>query len=279
MFGKRQDGKLVKDVIPMYEIVPYIMEKRYDSMNMIELDFPVQPIQDYLNKKREEGVQFSHMGVVLAAYLRTAAEYPALNRFVVNKRIYTRNEFAVGMVVLKPTGGETMNKMYFDVENTIYDVHRIMNEYIEENRKEGDSNKTDGMIKFLLALPALCGFLVRVFKFMDKHGLLPKSIIDASPFHMSLGITNLASIRTNHVFHHVYDFGTTSVFISMGNLREVPVRKHGVVEFERCIPMGVVMDERICTGVYLAKVCQRLKHYMAHPELLEEPPAVVKRDF
>ena len=274
----RKDGKLVKDVEPMYAIIPYVLEKRYDSMNMIELDFPLRPIQEYLNKKRAEGLQFSHLGVVLAGYLRVAAEFPALNRFIMNKRIYARNEFAVGMVVMKSSGEGTMNKMFFDVENTIFDVHRIMNEYIERNRQEGDNNKTDEIMRKLLAVPGLCRAGVAIFKFMDKHGLLPRSVIDASPFHISLGITNLASIRTNHIFHHVYEFGTTSVFISMGNLREVPVRRHGGVEFERCIPMGIVMDERICPGSYFAQVCQRLKHYLANPELLEEPPTVVNRD-
>lgn len=91
---------------------------------------------------------------------------------------------------------------------------------------------------------------VGLFKFMDKHGLLPKKVIDMSPFHNSLCISNLASIRTNHIYHHCYEFGTTSVFITLGNLREVAKRKGGEVVFERCIPLGVVMDERICSQLF-----------------------------
>lgn len=275
----RKDGKRIKNVEPMYAIVPHIIPKRYDSMNMTEVDFPIKPMQDYLNKKRAEGYQFSHLGLVLSAYLRCAAEYPALNRFIMNKRIYARNEFTVGMVVMKPGTDEgTMNKMHFRMEDTIYDVHRIMNEYIEKNRGPEGANSTDKAMKILLSFPGLCRFLVCLAKFADKHNLLPKAVIDASPFHISLGITNLASIRTNHVFHHTYEFGTTSVFISMGNLREVPVRKHGEIVFERCMPMGIVMDERICAGHTFAYVCQRLKYYLMHPELLENPPEVVNRD-
>lgn len=275
----RKDGKRIKNLEPMYAIVPYILKKRYDSMNMVELDFPEQPIRDYLQKKRAEGLEFSHLGVVISAYLRCAAEFPALNRFIMNSRVYARNEFTVGMVVMKPGIGEgTMNKMFFDVENTIYDVHRIMHEYIAENRKDEGTNKTDKLMKVLLSIPGLCRFGVFIFKLMDQFGLLPKAIIDASPFHISLGITNLASIRTNHIYHHTYEFGTTSVFVAMGNLREVPVRRHGEIVFERCIPMGVVMDERICSGSYFAKVLQRLKLYLSHPELLEEPPAAINRD-
>jgi len=275
----RKDGRRVKNVEPMYAIIPYILEKRYDSMNMIELDIPVAPIQEYLNRKRKEGQRMSHLGVVLAAYIRAAAEYPHVNRFIMNKKIYARNEFAVGMVVLKPGEADgTMSKMYFQMTDTIFDVHKTMNEYIETNRQAGENNATDKLMRILLSIPGLCNVGVSIFKFMDKHGLLPYSIIKASPFHISLGITNLASIRTNHIYHHLYEFGTTSVFVSMGNLREVPMRKQGEVVMERCIPLGIVTDERICSGSYFAKVCHRIKHYLANPELLEAPPAVVNKD-
>ena len=119
---------------------------------------------------------------------------------------------------------------------------------------------------------------VGLFKFLDKHGLLPKFIIDMSPFHNSLVISDLISIRTNHIYHHIYEFGTTSLFIAMGNLREVPHRKGNEIEFERCIPLGIVMDERICSGSYFALAFQRLKQYLKDPTLLETPPEQVIED-
>ena len=130
----------------------------------------------------------------------------------------------------------------------------------------------------LLKVPGLVGFGVGAFKFLDKWGLLPKKVIDASPFHNSLVVTNLASIRTNHIFHHVYEFGTSSVFIAMGNMREVPKKVKGEIVFEHCMPMGIVMDERICSGSYFARVFTVFKKYMTHPELLELPPESVKED-
>ncbi len=272
----RKDGIRVKNANPMYTVVPYIMPKRYDAMNMIEVDLPTAPVQTYLNEKRRKGCSFSHMGVLIAAYLRTAAEYPLLNRFIVNKRIYQRNEFSVAMVVLKPGEADgTMNKMYFRMEDDIFRVHEVIEEYVSQNRQQGDVNSTDDLITALLKIPGLCNLGVGVFKLLDRYGLLPKSIIQASPFHNSLVLSNLASIRTNYIYHHLYDFGTSSVFITMGNMREVPRRVHGEIEFERCIPLGIVMDERICSGSYFAAVCRRLKQYMADPRLLELPPSVV----
>lgn len=276
----RKDGKRVRNVDAMYTIAPYIMNHRYDAMNMIEIDIPIANMQNYLNRKRKEGFQMSHLGVVLAAYLRTAAEYPLLNRFVVNKRIYARNEFPVAMVVLKPgeTDG-TMSKMYFEMTDTIFDVHRKMAEYIDTNRQAGDTNATDDIMRKLLSIPGLVNVGVGLLKLLDRYGLLPKSVIDASPFHASMVITNLASIRTNHIYHHLYEFGTSSIFFALGNMREVARRVKDEIVFERCLPMGVVMDERICSGSYFAKVFRRFKQYLLDPTLLESAPTVVNADF
>ncbi len=267
----RADGKRIKNADPMYTVAAYIMNKRVDSMNMITIDIPVDPVKEYINEKRKEGINISHMAVVLAAYVRTLSEFPELNRFVVNKKIYQRNEIAVGMVVLKSGQVDhgTMSKMYFKEDNTIFDVNNIINDYVTENRDAPDNNGTEKMIKFLLSIPGILPVGVGLFKFLDKFGLLPKSIIDASPFHMSLGITNLASIRTNHIYHHCYEFGTTSVFMAMGNTREVPKRKGNDIVFEKCMPIGVTMDERIASGSYFALAFRRMRHYLRDPKLLE----------
>lgn len=270
----RADGKRIKNADPMYTVAAYIMNKRVDSMNMITIDIPVDPIKEYLNEKRKQGINLSHMGVVLAAYIRTIKEFPELNRFVVNKKIYQRNEIAVGMVVLKPgeMGHGTMSKMYFNENNTIFEVNDIINKYVEENREAPENNGTEKIIKALLSVPGVLPVGVGLFKWMDKHGLLPKAIIDMSPFHMSCGITNLASIRTNHIYHHCYEFGTTSVFLAMGNTREVPKRKGDEIVFEKCMPIGVTMDERIASGSYFALAFRRMRQYLRNPELLETPP-------
>ena len=276
----RADGKRLRNTDPMYTVAAYVMSKRVDSMNMVTLDIPYDPIQEYLNKKRGEGVSLSHLGVIIAAYLRTAAEFPLLNRFIMNCKPYARNEFCVAMVVLKSgqMDNGTMSKMYFNMTDTIFDVNDTINKYVSDNREVPEKNGTEKMIKILLGAPGVLRVGVGLFKFMDKHGLLPKKVIDMSPFHNSLCISNLASIRTNHIYHHCYEFGTTSVFITMGNLREIPRRSGGEIIFERCIPLGVVMDERICSGSYFALAFRKIRKYLRNPELLELPPEAVNED-
>ncbi len=276
----RRDGKRLKGTDAMYTVAAHIMAKRSDSMNMITIDIPMEPMHKYLNKARSEGHKISHLALIIAAYLRTVSEFPELNRFVVNKRFYARNEFAVGMVVLKAGDRShgTMSKCFFEIDDTVFEVNDKINSYVEKNRSVESNNKTERLINTLLSLPGLLRFGVPVLKWLDKIGLLPKSIIDASPFHISLAISNLASIKTNHIYHHCYDFGTTSVFITMGNAREVPKKVGDEIVFERCMPMGVVMDERIASGGYFAMAFRKFRKYLENPEVLEQKPEKVIPD-
>lgn len=277
---KRVDGIHLKNVDPMYRVACHIMDKRYDAMNMITIDIPLEPIKEYLKDAKRRGHNMSHMGVILAAYVRTVAEFPGLNRFIMNKEPYAHKEFKVGMVVLKDGKMEdhgTMSKITFELTDTIFQVEEKLTSYIEANRTVQD-NGTEKLVKFFTSLPGLLRFGVPLVKWMDRHNIMPKVVVDFSPFHCSLLITNLASIRTNHIFHHVYEFGTTSVGMAMGNARLVPKMQHGEVVFERCMPIGVVMDERIASGSYFALAFRRLRQYLADPTTLEVPPETVNYD-
>ncbi len=265
----------------MYTVAAHIMRRRSDAMNMITIDIPSEPMKKYLNNKRKEGKNISHLALILSAYVRTMSQFPELNRFVVNSNIYARNEIAVGMVVLKSgdSGHGTMSKIYFEPDDTVFDINDKINEYVEKNRREDSNNGTERIIKILLSAPGLLRFGVPFLMWLDKYGLLPKSIIDMSPFHMSLGISNLASIKTNHIYHHCYDFGTTGVFITMGNSREVPrTDKNGEIYLEKCMPLGVTMDERIASGSYFATAFRSFRKYLADPTVLEEKPEKVIPD-
>ena len=277
----RPDGKQLKKLGVEYLVMAHVMKHRYDALNMITLDIPVAPVRHYLNEKRKEGKRYSHLTVMLAAIVRTFAMYPKLNRFVVNKRIYARNELAIGMVVLKNgdiNEAGTTDKMKFDLSSTIEDVDRVCTAYVEKNRNPDDVNDTDKLAGILTSVPGLLRVGARFLMWMDKHNWMPKSIIDVSPFHCSLMFTNLASIKTNHIYHHAYDFGTVSLTLAMGNMRDVPMMKRGEVTLERCIPLGLVMDERIASGAYFAIAFREFQRLMAHPELLETPPEEVKAD-
>ena len=150
---KRRDGIRIKNVEPMYLVAAHVMNKRMDSMNMITLDIPLEPMLCYIRGKRDAGIRISRLAVILTAYIRLIAEFPLINHFVVNSNIYARNEIAVGMVVLKGSmeDGGTMSKIYFQPTDDIFKVQERLQDYIAENRRKEPDNGTEKMIKILLS--------------------------------------------------------------------------------------------------------------------------------
>jgi len=278
----RSDGKKLKHIDVEYLVAAHVMDKRTDAMNMIHLDIPVEPMRKYMNQKRKEGKRYNHLTLIIAAMVRAMSQYPALNRFVVNKRIYARNSLEVGMVVLKDgkiTEVGTTSKMKFDPSNTIDEVNEIINAYVEKNRNQDEVNSTDKVANTLCSIPGLLRVAVVIAKFLDKHNMCPKALIEASPFHCTIMLTNLASIKTNYIYHHIYEFGTVSLSLAMGNLRDVPVVKKGELTLQRCLPIGLVMDERIASGAYFAMAFREFSKYLEDPSVLEQPPEKVVEDY
>ena len=266
----RPDGKRVTNESAIVTAVPYIMPKRFDAQNFATEYAEMEPMRAYIHKKRKEGIRISYMSLILAAYYKAYQENPKINRFIMNKKIYQRSHFCVSFVILKTrqdgTPDETTLKVFFEPEDDVISINRKIEAMIEENRDAAHDNNTDRFANFIFSLPLLPQIIVSLARMLDHIGLLPRKIIDLSPFHTSLFITNLASINTSHIYHHCYQFGTTSVFLCMGR----PIANFLSGEYnKKLMPLSCVMDERICTGVEYARFCNSFMHYVKHPELLE----------
>ncbi len=276
----RADGKRVKNVDPMYTLAPYFMRKRSDSQNMITVTVPYDNVHNYVLDARKRGFRTSHLAVVMAALVRTFSQFPCLNRFVINSKIYAHNTLKIAMVVLRPADNNpSMGKMQFDPYDTIYEVNEKIEKHIEENNQSSSNTKVDKLFSVLLSCGPLMRFALATLRFLDKHGLLPRFVLDLSPFHGSAVLTNLASIRTNHIYHHVYDFGTMGMVFAMGNNIDVPKMKDGAVVLEKQMPFGIVMDERIADGHTYALAFAQFEKYLKDPTQLETAPETVNVDY
>jgi len=266
----RSDGKLVKDESAIVAATPYIMPHRYDAMNMCTEYADMDILRAYIQQKRKEGVRISYMALIMAAYHQAYLENPKLNRFIMNKRIYQRNHFCVSFVMLNKradgTPDETTLKVYFEPDDDIFAVNQKVEQVIADNTGAQQENGADKFANAVFTVPPLASFVVGLARVLDRHGMLPRKIIEISPFHTSLFITNLASINTTHIFHHTYEFGTTSVFVCMG--KPIMDYIHGNYQ-KKLLPLSCVMDERICGGVEYAQFWVCFNRYLKHPELLE----------
>ena len=269
----RQDGTRVKNLTPIMQALPYIMPRRFDAQNWASDYVDEEIMKQYIRQKRREGHSVTHMSVLAAAYYKAALEHPKVNYFVMNRKIYKRNHFCFSFVILKTradgTPDETTLKIFLEPEDTVFTISRKIKEHIDRNLQADHNNRTDRFANFAFRVPGLARLVFGLAYHLDLHGLLPRKIIDLSPFHTSLFITNLASINTSYIFHHCYEFGTTSVFICMGKPVLDPLAGPG--SRKKLMPLGVVMDERVATGIEYSRFFAAFSRYLKNPEVLETP--------
>lgn len=277
MFYNRPDGRAIQNLDPMQMIMPYILKTRTDSMNMYEDTFVCEPLDRYIKEKAAEGIRLNYMTVVIAALVRLIALRPQLNRFCMNGKIYTRPKIWVSFVVhptLRDESTGTTIKLCFEGTESIFDIARIVDEAIErETTKRIGENDTDKLLRTLMTkIPGpFIKLVINTLMWMDRHNLLPESILNLSPFHTSIFLTNLKSLGINHVFHHVYEFGTTGLFFAMGKEKQVAAIADDQPVAQKEMGYGLVCDERFCDGLYFALSLRKLRKIMKNPAVLEKP--------
>lgn len=276
MFGRRWDGRQVHEVEPFQRIIPYVMRTRTDSMNMFEESIPCAGMDAYIGAQRESGYKITYLHIVIAALVRLVALRPQLNRFVVRGKIFTRPKIWISFVVhqnLRSDSAGTTIKLCFEGTETISQISEKINEAIlRETTQKTDSNATDKLAGLIMGIPGpLIRFVVNTLILMDRHNALPRAVIEASPFHTSLFVTNLRSLGINHIFHHVYEFGTTGLFVAIGKEKNAPVLEGTQIVMEKQMGFGLVADERFCDGLYFARSLKILKKFLDDPGLLEIP--------
>lgn len=276
MFGHRSDGKKVKNLPPIFRVIPCIMLERCDSEVYFKQDIPLKTLDEYIDKKAVEGIRLSYMNIIYAALVRIIHERPRLNRFAKNGTIYQRNKIFVSLAIKKSLtddGQETVTKIPFDGTENILEIKEKLDAVVGENKDTKTENSMDKTAKILSLVPnGVILSAVKFLNFLDKHGIMPKSLINASPFHTSVFLTNVGSLGIDSIYHHLYNFGTTSMFFSMGKKKKSYIYEEDEIHEEKCITIAFVGDERICDGYYYATSFKQLVKYLKKPELLEETP-------
>ncbi|MBO5312380.1 MAG: hypothetical protein J6B29_00295 [Clostridia bacterium] len=288
--AKKEKTKKVKDkfrrvrsISPMARIVPYIMENRVGSQNFIFDKIPLARIEKYIKEKQNEGYKnFNLMHILIAAYVRTCSQRPAINRFIRGQKIYTRRMVEVSLVVKKEMSLEspdTVVKILLEPDATAIDVYNALNDKIEGYREVKNSG-FDRLAKVLNLIPGIfLRWTVRFLRFLDYLGLLPRALTSLSPFHASFFITSMGSLGIPPIVHHLYDFGTVPTFCAFGaKQREFKVNPDGSVYKHCYVDVSYNLDERICDGFYYASALRYMKTLFKNPEALDSPPEIVYQD-
>ena len=286
-WGDRIDGRRVRTLHPMDQITAYFQWERNICSNHFEESFEISQMERYIRQKRREGLtDFGITHVLLAAYVRGIAKYPQLNRFVSGQKVYSRgNDIQYCMVVKKDmqvSSPDTAIKVHLTPSDSAIDVYNKLNAAVDsvKSTQELDSS-LDGLIMALNLIPGVfLKFTVWFLKLLDYFGLLPKFLLELSPFHGSLFFTSMGSLGIKPIYHHLYDFGNLPVFGSFGMKRKAyELQEDGSVALRKYIDVKFVLDERICDGYTYATFFKYYRRLIQHPEILDNPPEEVARDI
>lgn len=285
-WGDRPDGRRIRTLPPISQVGPYIMVNRNGASNHFETALEVSAVDRYIRKKRKEGlVGFGMNHVLLACYVRAVAKYPAVNRFLSGQKVYTHgDDIQYCMTVKKEMtieSPDTVIKVHLNPQDTAEDVYRKLNTAVEEVKNTPLDSSFDGVAQILTLIPGvLLKFAVWLLKTLDYFGLLPKFLLEVSPFHGSVFFTSMGSLGIPAIYHHLYDFGNLPVFGAFGLKRfATEVQEDGTVLQKKYVDVKFTLDERIADGYYYAAFLKYYLRLIAHPEVLDLPPEVVNSDI
>ncbi len=283
-FGDRYDGRRIRHADPTNIIIPFLMKERNDAQVLFDTEINVSKIDDIIHERRSNGDDISFLDYFFTALIRTFAKYPRLNRFIAGRRLYARNDLTISIVIKKEMSIDSEStpvKLTFDPSSTVDEVAQKLRSVIEASKGANEiKNDTDKFMSIINKLPRwLFSTVIEFIKILDFDGMMPKFIHRISPFHTSIFVTNMGSVGSDPIYHHIYNFGTTSIFVAMGNRKTVHViKKDGKVERQKIMKLRFVADERIGDGFYLSKALKYFSSLFLHPEVLMEKPDEVLED-
>lgn len=276
-FGDRRDGALIRNQDAMHLIMPMLYPNRCDNEAFISERIDLTNADSYIRAFNEKSPEFklTLFHLVVAAVLKTVILRPKLNRFIANKNMYQRNNFSASFVIKKQfddSSEEGMAFVYAKEDSTLSTLREDLYRQIHGVKKGGTNSTMDAM-DLLNKLPRfIVKFFLWLMRQLDRHGWVPKSLIASDPYYASVILSNLGSIKLRSGYHHLTNWGTTSIFVVVGEMKKrVFANDDGTEEYRNSVDLGLTIDERLADGYYYSKSVRLLKYLLEHPQELEKP--------
>jgi hypothetical protein len=275
--GDRFDAKYLKDVDSMHLIMPFMYPDRCDNQAFFTFKIDLTNLNEYLEKKNAENPDYKYnmFQCVVTAALKTIFLRSKLSIFIHNRKMYRRNEVSAAFTVkqeFSDNGGEVLAFLHAKPEWNIDDVHNEIRRQLLKLKTKGYTDESTSIMDKLNKAPKwitrpLIGGICR----LEKKGLIPPALVETDPYHSSIVLANLGSIGLPNGYHHLTNWGTTSMFLLIGTIGRLPFYENDTVTFRDGVEIGFTVDERIADGFYFARSIKMLQLFLDQPELLERP--------
>ena len=278
-FGDKPDARLVRDVPGLATIIFHIMPKRTESEVYLYDKIDATELVKFIEKKNVQHPNYKTtiFHCLVLAVARMVRERPKMNRYVQGRRLYERDEISLSFLAKRrfADNAEEAFMMLVPKDTDTIDTvsHQIYGDLTEIRKSEHSTGGIDATVDSFAKIPRLLLMLIiRIIRWLDFWGLVPKALKDGDSNFSSVMFSNLGSIKGPAVYHHLNNYGTNSIMITVGTLhKEELVMPDGTKEIRDVLDFGATLDERIADGFYFVRSLRLVKYIFAHPELLDRP--------
>ena len=273
----RFDGTYVKNIDSMHYIMPFMYPDRCDNQAFFTFKIDLSNLNAYLEKKNQLDPEYKYnlFQCIITATLKTITLRSKLSMFIHNRKMYQRNEVSAAFTVKQEftdDGGEVLAFLHAQPDWTIDDVHNEIKRQLKKLKQKGYADASTSFMDRFNQLPKwISSPIVSYICHLEKKGRIPKALVETDPYHASVVFANLGSIGLPNGYHHLTNWGTTSLFVLIGSAGRLPFFEHETVEFRDGVEIGFTVDERIADGFYFSKSIKMLTMFLENPELLDRP--------
>ncbi len=267
MFGRRADGRQVRDISTTRRFMPFISPQRNSSLvyytTVVEVDAALELI-DELNRNRPSERRVTLFHLYLRAVSIALHDRPGVNRFVAGGRLWQRDgawiTYSAKQELVDGSPVLTVKRRFERDEGLLAMVDAFHEEL--GARRRGKQSTADKEVNLAVHLPVWALRLgIGALRFADRLGLLSKGMIESDPMFSSIFVANLGSVGLDAGYHHLWEYGTCSIFATVG-------RVHHRHDGRRVIEVKYSYDERIADGMYAAITITGIKDRLEQPRQL-----------
>ncbi len=273
---ERRDAVRVEGLDAYHQILPYVMPKRTEAEVSMTECFDITKLCEYIKRRNEteEGTHLKLFHAFCTAVARTIYHRPKMNYFISGLRFWQRKDFTlcfVGKKTFHDEADETLMFLKVKPEMTLDDVSHLILGDVEKVRKEG-SNDLDDLMGLVAKMPRpILTFFFWVLSRLEYHGIMPKGLTGGDPNYSTVLLSNLGSIGCGAPYHHLSNYGTCSIMVTLGMMHKAAVREDdGVERLHDVVDATFTIDERIADGFYFAKSLRIVHYLLQNPEKLME---------
>ena len=272
--GDRYDAAQVAPPRNLNAIFPYLMKGRNQSLVLYPIDIDAENLLAYVEARKGTPDQISLFEAMMLALIAVLRRRPHMNRYVIGRRLYQRRDVVLSFIAkrsMTDDGEETSVMITITPEDDRAAILAKLRGSIE-HAKSGGAKDDDQLVEMLTRLPrSLLRLIVRGLATYDFYRDTPGFLRGLDPLRCTAFVANLGSVGAGAPYHHLYEWGTCSLFVAIGTVGpQVCVGEDGRPTVRRVMPWRVSLDERITDGYYGARSLDLLRQYMLDPALLDD---------